>query len=508
MIRSPIPTPAPAARRVTASRRSLLASALLLCVPALTAAAQGAALVASGAPTSARASAADSLEAAVRQARDLAWAGRHADAIAAYDRVLAATPAHREATLGRAITLAWADRHGEALLALRALQQRAPGRDADRAIARVLAWQGEHTAAEQAWRRLLDADAGDAEAWGGLAQVQFWMRRTGDAARSIARARALAPADGDLAELATRIHDARRTTATPRVMQSEDTDGNVVSSLSVEITPRTFGALQTRGVVNAREARFGPQVMRAMSGHAELAYADSGDVLYLVTQLGAATLGTGQVDAVTRPLLVFRAAARPTPAVRVGLTVRDVPFDETATMIARGLHLRGLGTDVAWTLPHRVTLDASIDHAHAMGTEVSNERLTMEARAQWTARERQQFSLAVRSLGWDTLMPGNGYFAPHALSMLELGARQEFGAGAGLGATFDGGFGPQRLQLARTTDPRLTLAARGSIALHYATTRGYLLEVVGGASSLASAMTRGDRPYRLQYLAVRMRSPF
>lgn len=508
MIRSPLPHLVPTARRVTAASRWLLALALLVSATAPTAGAQRATLVASGAPAAARAIDADSVEVAVRQARELAWAGRHADAIAAYDRILASAPSHREATLGRAIILAWANRHAEALTALRALQQEAPGRDADRAIARVLAWQGEHTAAERVWRRLLDADAQDAEAWGGLAQVQFWTRRTGDAARSVARARALAPGDADLAELATRIHDARRTTATPRVMQSEDTDGNQVSSLSVEITPRTFGALQTRGVVTAREARFGPQVMRAMSGQVELAYADSGDVLYLVAQLGAATLGTGGVDAVTRPLMLFRAAARPAPNLRVGLSVRDVPFDETATMIARGLHLRGLGTDVAWTLPHRVTLDASIDHAHAMGTEVSNERLTMEARAQWTARDRQQFSLAVRSMGWDTLMPGNGYFAPHALSMLELGARQELGDGTGLGATFDGGFGPQRLQLARTTDPRLTLAARGSIALHYATTRGYLLEVVGGASSLASAMTRGDRPYRLQYLAVRMRSPF
>jgi hypothetical protein len=61
------------------------------------------------------------VEVTLRRAREAAWAGRHNDAIAAFDSVLVHRPADREVALERARTLGWAERWAEAADALAAL---------------------------------------------------------------------------------------------------------------------------------------------------------------------------------------------------------------------------------------------------------------------------------------------------------------------------------------------------------------------------------------------------
>lgn len=60
----------------------------------------------------------DDTEATLQRARQAAWSGRHAAAIAAYDTVMARRPTDRDVALERARVLAWAGRYGEAADAL------------------------------------------------------------------------------------------------------------------------------------------------------------------------------------------------------------------------------------------------------------------------------------------------------------------------------------------------------------------------------------------------------
>lgn len=163
-----------------------------------------------------------------RMARD---AGRLADALQAYDAMLAQVPLHETAMLERAQTLSWAGRFAEALAAYRAFKTAFPSRGqlADLRVAQVLAWDGrtsEASAALAPWvargdrqalldeatylgwgsrwneatahyQALLGRDAGDAEARLGLARLALWRGHPAEARRHL---EALSPAERALLE--------------------------------------------------------------------------------------------------------------------------------------------------------------------------------------------------------------------------------------------------------------------------------------------------------------------
>ena len=450
----------------------------------------------------------------VRAARALAVAGRHDEALAAWDRLLATRPAHREARLGRATTLAWAGRYAEAQAALVSLRTDAPGPDVERLAARLLAWQGAHRAAEDAFRALLRVDRTDAEAWFGLAQVLHWTDRRDEAAEAVDAALALAPTDDDIRALATLLRDARRPLVSPRVLHSNDTDGNTIRLATLDLAPRERLGWTWQLGASAKEARLGALAAQSVGAQvvARWSRADdrvrSGLTVGFVQLHGApAAAGVGANASVVRPVLVARGAVRPHAAVTVGVAASEVPFDESALLITRGVRLRSVSTDIGVTLPRDLTMSLVVEQSGAQGGLVRNTRRSVEGRLVWSATPSRTVSLRGQALAWDTVGRADGYFAPRALAQLEIGGRQVFGGARGLGATLEGGVGPQSLVAAAGATAATTLAARGSIAVHLATTRGHLIELVGGASSLASALARGDRPYRIQYLALRARTP-
>jgi Flp pilus assembly protein TadD len=453
-------------------------------------------------------------DAEVRTARALAVAGRHDESLAAWDRLLAAHPAHREARLGRATTLAWAGRYDEARVALASLRTDAPGRDIERLAARLLAWDGAHHAAEAAYRELLRVDRADAEAWFGLAQVLHWMARQDEAVEAVDAALALAPKDADIRALATSLRDARRPLVAPRVLHSNDTDGNTIRLATVDLAPRERLGWTWQLGATAKEARLGALAAQSVGAQVAARWSRADDRVRTGLTVGLAQLhgataatGPGANASVVRPVLVARGAVRPHAAVTVGVAASEVPFDESALLITRAVRLRSVSSDVGVALPRGVTLGLVAEQSSAQGGLVRNTRRSVEGRVAWSATPTRTLSLRGQALAWDTVGRADGYFAPRALAMLEIGGRQVFGDARGLGATLEGGVGPQSLLAAAGATAATTIAARGSIAVHLATARGHLLELVGGASSLASALARGDRPYRIQYLALRARAP-
>jgi tetratricopeptide (TPR) repeat protein len=485
----------------------------------------------------------------VALARALAWQGRHGEAVATYDSVLATWPRDRDAVLGRAQVLAWANRHAEALraytdwlaqapedgeavraraltlawagrltdaeVAYREHLARAPDAEAARGLARVLAWRGDLEASVRAWRDLVHRDSADAEAWLGLAEALHWDGRAGEAAPAIAHALALAPSRADLRALRDIIDADRRASAEPVAQHSRDSDGNIVHVVALTMQPRQWGGVRWRVTGGFRDAADATRSGTAATGRLQAAWATAGRGLALVAELGATRLASRPraaalgftATAATRPWLTARASTQPVRALALGLAFSAVPFDETALLIARGVHTRAIEGDAALTLPGRVSLGLAGGHLAVLGGQVPNTRAAITTSVRWAADKATSLGVAWRQVAWDTLGRSDGYFAPDHFGLLELSARRVVGRELGWRLTVDGGIGRQQIRFTPDADSRATVALRGTVGVQYAPRAGYAIELVGGATSVASAVTQGDSEYRQHVLSLRGRAP-
>jgi YaiO family outer membrane protein len=130
------------------------------------------------------------------EARALVRAGRLAEAVEAYTRVLDATPDDLEARTERGRVLGWLERYPEALADLDRVLLVQP-RDVDAGVAkgRVLAYQKRYAEAEAELARVLADDPRAVDAHLALGDVLSWQQRFPDAARAYEKARELAPTD-------------------------------------------------------------------------------------------------------------------------------------------------------------------------------------------------------------------------------------------------------------------------------------------------------------------------
>lgn len=121
----------------------------------------------------------------LQDARRLADAGDYAPALVLYDRVVAATPDDSDLAIERARVLGYADRHAEAIAAYEQLVARFPARRPD--VVGYWAWQelwsGDAEAAVPLFREALSQRPGDAGLGSGLAQSLLWSGHEREAAQ-------------------------------------------------------------------------------------------------------------------------------------------------------------------------------------------------------------------------------------------------------------------------------------------------------------------------------------
>lgn len=115
------------------------------------------------------------LRALIQSGKLLSWRNDHDEAIARYDRALAIDASEPTALLERAKVLSWAGRYDESVAAYRAILAASPNRpEARLGLARVLSWDGRFDEAAAAFRAILADDPDDLEARLGLARVFSW----------------------------------------------------------------------------------------------------------------------------------------------------------------------------------------------------------------------------------------------------------------------------------------------------------------------------------------------
>jgi tetratricopeptide (TPR) repeat protein len=152
----------------------------------------------------------------VTHAQVLAWAGRTAASEALYDSVLARYPDRADALAGRA---------------------------------RVTAWGGDLDRAEGLWRTALERHPDDPELLVGLAQTLYWKGQPDLAAVYATRARAVAPEDRTVRDLARAVRAALRPEIATKVDGASDSDDNAF--VAQEATISTSLGSDLRGTVHA-----------------------------------------------------------------------------------------------------------------------------------------------------------------------------------------------------------------------------------------------------------------
>jgi tetratricopeptide (TPR) repeat protein len=113
-------------------------------------------------------------------------------AIGALTRAVIMDPDNPEHLTGLGQALLRKGKHDEAVAAFNTALDRAPEHfEAQRQLAWAMQMGGDYEAAKQAWLRVIDLDAGDGEAHGRLAVLEYYLEEYESAWDSVARAEAL-----------------------------------------------------------------------------------------------------------------------------------------------------------------------------------------------------------------------------------------------------------------------------------------------------------------------------
>ena len=341
----------------------------------------------------------------VAQARVLAWADRTAAAGALYDSVLARTPDRTDALAGRA---------------------------------RTVAWSGDLDRAEGLWREALARHVDEPELLIGLAQTLYWKGQPALAEGYAARARALAPQDRTVLELERELRAAVRPSVRTTVDGAGDSDGNTF--VAEEAYYEASLSTAVRGTLRAgwRRASLNATTGSSLDVGGQLS-APLGAKAGVQAGLGVRRLLPDSGGGTTPLTAALGLRLRPGRDVAGGIGYSRAPFDETATLIARGLVVNAL--------------DGSVDVAPSSHWSLSgggggawlsdgNRRYSAVAAVLARVLPGVQVGPFARVMGYR--QRGSGYFSPNRFSVLEGRVTADWRR-TRWGVRADGGVGSQQV---------------------------------------------------------------
>lgn len=166
----------------------------------------------------------------------LARLGRHAEALAGLERLLAEDPGDARAALDRARVLSWMGRHAQAGAAFEAYARRHPEEpEARLALAQNVNWSGDHRRAAALYQALRRDGSTDPEVGKGLAYAEYWAGRHDRAEAALRDYLAERPSDPEGLSLARLLDRERARVLTFSFQRSDDTDALRVETATVEL---------------------------------------------------------------------------------------------------------------------------------------------------------------------------------------------------------------------------------------------------------------------------------
>src|SRR6266516_2435113 len=375
--------------------------------------------------------------------------GDYRVARAAYERVLAADSSNVRALYQLAILDSWDGKLGHSLERFARLRRLAP-EDGDIMVAqaRVLSWADRSAAAGALYDSVLarapdrtEALAGrtdEPELLIGLAQTLYWKGQPGLAEAYAARARALAPQDRTVLELARELRAAVRPAVRTTVDGAGDSDGNTF--VAQEAYYEASLSTAVRGTLRAgwRRASLGA-IGGASYGVGGQVSAPLGATAGVQAGLGVRRLEPDGGGGTTPLTAALGLRLRPGSVIAAGIGYSRAPFDETATLIASGLVVNAL--------------DGSVDVAPAPHWSLSgggggawlsdgNRRYSAVAAVLARVLPGVQVGPFARVMGYR--QRGSGYFSPDRFSVLEGRVTTDWRR-ARWGVRADGGVGSQQV---------------------------------------------------------------
>ncbi|MBA3559050.1 MAG: tetratricopeptide repeat protein [Gemmatimonadaceae bacterium] len=453
------------------------------------------------------------IEGRIALARTLAWSSRFDAAITEYDSILSILPTHEPAALGRAQTLAWAGRMDEAERAYAALLAATANEDAAKGVARVAGWRGDLVRAEKLWRGVLEQHPGDPEALTGLAQVQRWAGKPHAAREAL---RLALDSDSNYADARSQLRwvDAEISPSfESSVTSMNDNDRNraTLYTAAAGFTPPWSGRLTAAG--SYRRANLGLLSGESFGARAVALWAPHERTWRLRAEAGATRLsshegGISSAPSSTHLAVAASLAVRPIQRLTFGLGVSRLPFDETASLIARGIVTSELNGDYDLTLASRVSLSGGASYAALNGDALApNRRHSGSSVLRWRMTRAFSLGIGARAFGYDTTT-SDGYFAPRRYTLFEASSVVRAGGDLGWGGSAEAGVGRQQIRFgarsvlrdgeavtfAETTSSRL--AQRISASIRYAPSPGFEWRLSGGFANVASPTAVTEAEYR------------
>jgi hypothetical protein len=441
----------------------------------------------------ARASDPADIDMRLAHARVRSWDKQYDAAIALYDSVLSGQPDLREAELGKAQTLSWAGKLDEAEAIYRRMIGRNPSdREALLGQAQVSAWQGDFSTAEQLYRAILTRDPQNADAQAALGYVYYWRGQVG-AARRQARA-ALAVDSTHKAGLALRrtIEEATRSAVEGTAGWGNDSDHNTSFWQSLSATASPGAGVGIFGSVSALEAS--DPVLEGSSVGGEAGLSVGLGRFQLTGAAGARRLFPEVAEPRTAATYRARLGYRPAPGFGMSVGYSRAPFDETASLMERGLDLELVegGFDA------RPFAGFSV-FATGSGLWLSDGNTRTGVVAGLTQKLHRRFSVGLfgRTLSYEE--SGVGYFSPDRFSVLEATAGYTIETTSWNGR-LGGGLGAQQIGEGGAAQSEWHI--EGRLARRWG--GGNRVEVFGLVTNSAVSSTSGAFRYRSAGLTVRL----
>jgi len=367
----------------------------------------------------------DDADVALLRARVLGWARQYDRAQAVYQGLLQAKPGDREATLGLAQLLTWRERFDSAEAMYRGLLARdARDLDALKGLARAGSARGDLPGAERLWRQVVAAAPGDVEGLAGLGSNLRWQGQEIAALGLLRRAWQLDPTNADVRVQLDQADAAVAPRLSPTYVHEQDSDGNVMRTLSATGAYRVRERIElvADGYRRSLGTTFGGETLDAISlgGSAGLRVVTPGQ--WIVRGLVGVSKARG--DSLDPIVQVRTSLASPMAGrVRGALSYVRSALDYTALLAVRQIRTSEVAADAATRLTPRWTVSATGSATTFIGRE-SNRRLSGGVATTYRAAPSLTVGAAVRALAFakDRTELVEGYYNPSFLSAAELTA--------------------------------------------------------------------------------------